>query len=259
MLSFPSGCGRLPGQDFIDFCLKPAVFFCGFPDAKHVVWPTRILEFTLWGRKASGFFEAGGRGQPGAESQVGRALGAGEWVCAGCARPGGSADREEPRAQRRRRALRRWWLCPRGAELRPTHGAEATRSSPGSGPAAGLRALGARAAGPGEWPPQAVGGAGGRPGAGRGNRWPGQALCVPSLSCPRVVRRRRQESGDRRHGAGARQCGMWGSPSPDLTKGAWSQPAGGLEIRTEPRDPDFLGVYRFILLPMSFRGLRLGA
>lgn len=141
-------------------------FFCGFPCVEHVVWPTRILGFTLWGTKASGFFEAGGRGQPGAESQVGRALGAGEWVCAGCARRGGSADREEPRAQRRRRARRRWWLRPCGAKQSPTQGAEAARScpGPGPGPAAGLRAQEARAAGPGEWPPLAVGGAGGRPG-----------------------------------------------------------------------------------------------
>lgn len=172
---------------------------------------------------------------------MGRALGAGEWVCAGCARRGGSADREEPRAQRRRRARRRWWLRPCGAELRPKQGAEAARSYPGPGPAAGLRAQGARAAGPGEWPPQAVGGAGGRPGAGRGNRWPGPALCVPSLSCPNVVRRPRQKPGDRRHGAGARQCGVWGSPSPDLTKGAWPLPAGGLEIGVQPQGPRFLG------------------
>lgn len=99
----------------------------------------------------------------------------------------------------------------------------------------------------------------GGPGAGRGNRWPGRALCVPSLSCPHAVRRRRHEPGNRRHGAGARQCGVWGSPSPDLTKGAWPLPAGGLEIGAQLPGPGFWGVYHFILFPMSFRGLRLGA
>lgn len=82
-----------PGQDFIDLFFKPAVFFFFF-FFRHGAY--RLAHAGRWVHtletKASGFFEAGGRGQPGAKSQVGRALGAGEWVCAGCARRGGSAE-----------------------------------------------------------------------------------------------------------------------------------------------------------------------
>lgn len=200
--------------------------------------------------KASGFFEAGGRGQPGAESQVGRALGAGEWVCAGCARRGGSADREEPRAQRRRRARRRWWLRPRGAELRPTLGAEAARSCPGPGPAAGLRAHEARAAGPGEWPPQAVGGAGGWPGRGAGEQVAGQgALCpFPELS-PRRLEAEAGARGPQARGWGASMRGV-GVPQPRLNKGRVAPARGRPRDRDPaPGTPIFLEFTVFFLSP----------